>query len=189
MANVCLPQKGLWKVKVKGFNLPTGNAQPYSLVSSHSFLPFCPVWPPDICDLIPALCPPYDICDRFPWICEAIKVPDVIIRDDIWIVDPSVPQPIDEICKYVIDCPGCGGSSWEYCPGWDMRVGGLPEDVKVSIINEYGSIVFEDTSNRTSRQLKIEKGLPGQRYYILFTDNEGNPYKESMRLTINSKAE
>ena len=185
VATAFLPEQGFWKVRVKGYNLPIGNAQPYSLVSSHAFSAFCPLDPIPICELIPQLCPPFNVCDRWPWICEPrIEEFDLDIQDDIWFVDPRLPQPIDENCKYVIDCPGCGGSSWEYCPGWDMGLKGLPRDVKVSIINQYGKVVFEDFSGQDSRRLKIEKRLPGERFFILFTDREDNPFGEPIRVSI-----
>jgi len=188
MATMCKPQQGTWKIRVTGFNLPTGNSQPYSMVSSHPVNMFCFIPPPDICDLIPELCPPFDICDRIPWICEGlVEIPDIIIRDWEWIVDPQLPQPIDEICKYVINCPGCDGPGYEYCPGWEMGLEGLPRDVVVTVIDEYGNIVFEDNSGLSSRVLRMDRRLPGVRHYILFTDSRGMPFKDTLRLKIDSE--
>ncbi len=187
MVSVCLPKAGIWKAIVKGFSLPNGNAQPYSLVSSHD-IRICFFRPPikEFFEIIPL----GFICDRYPWVCD-IHIPrispDIIRIEDIWIVDPRAPYPIDEICKYVIDCPGCEGPGWSYCPGWRMTIDNLPRNANVVVFNQNGQILLTNTTNLPSRTLQIKQQRPGDQQFLLITDPTGKPYPEKLKLRIGIK--
>lgn len=188
MVDICFPSAGVWRAVVRGHNLPNGNAQPYSLVSSHRIVRWC--WlPKNICDYFPRLCEPYepyDICRRYPWLClERIVVePPIRVVDERWIIDPREPVPVDEICKYVVDCPGCDGPGWAYCPGWKMVIDKVPADAIVTLINQHGKVLMIDETKLSSRNLVLKRQIPGEQYYLLFTDSKGNPYHDELELSL-----
>jgi len=186
MANAFLPGAGTWRAEVSAFALPTGNTQPYSLASSHPIRPFCPIGPGDICVRYPWLC--FDIvpnvCDRWPQVCEPIELPDRPPVGGPWIIDPRVPTPIDEICKYVLDCPGCEGRGWALCPGWEIAIDNLPPDAVVTIFTREGTIVAADTIRATSRVLRVDRGRAGEQYLIAFANRDGNPYPSMLKLRL-----
>ncbi|KPJ83495.1 MAG: hypothetical protein AMS17_17470 [Spirochaetes bacterium DG_61] len=190
MTSVYLPESGIWRAVVRGCNLPTGNAQPYSVVSSHNIHSWCYFGIIDFCKKFPHLCKPIDICERYPWVCDFTKIdiPDITFIDDIWFVDPRKPVPVDEICKYVIGCPGCRGSSWSYCTGWRMDIQQLPIDATISIINQDGKTLVEDKSGLTSRTLLLKRQHPGDQYFLLITDPKDNPYPKKLKLRIGIKS-
>ena len=68
-----------------------------------------------------------------------------------------------------------------------MQISNVPADVNVTIINDLGKLIFQDKSGLSSRKLEINKRLPGERHFILFTDEKDNPYKENLRLSIDVK--
>jgi subtilisin family serine protease len=181
MANVYLPKSGTWKVIVEGFDLPEGNAQPYSLVSSHNFGDWCLSATGFI-----------NICDLHPWLCRGRQkdIPDIIIgvEKDFFVIDARRALPVKEICKYVLDCPGCeGGSGWSYCAGWKMDMDFLPEDVIVTVFDQKGVERLVDKTGRAKRTLQIDKQLPGDQFFLLFTDKKGNPYPEKLKVKLELK--
>lgn len=175
MVQICYPKAGIWKARITAFHLPIGIAQSYSLVSSHPISDWC------IGDFEPSF------CDRYPWFCDpmiALAAVKFLKEYGRWVIDPRVPVPVDEICKYVIDCPGCKGAGWAYCPGWRMAIDELPTDVNIVVINMFGAIILEDKNKLTSRTLHIERIRPGDQHFILFTDSKGNPYSGKLELII-----
>jgi subtilisin family serine protease len=188
MVNVCLPKAGIWRAVVRGFNLPNGNTQPYSLISSHHINWWCLLPPPPICKIFPWMCRQINICAKYPWICDPVFEFDPIIpRDGIFEIDLRKPFPIDEICKYVLNCPGCSGSGWSYCPGWQMDIDRVPYDAVVTIINQFGEILFEDKTMSSSRTLQLKQQRPGEEYFLNVIDLKGNPYPNKMNLKLGFK--
>ena len=188
MVSVPLPQAGTWRVTVTAHSLPTGNAQPYSLVTSHRFL-FCyPPGPFKICDLFPWLCRPLNVCQRYPWLCHPEYIKDPVFDRGSWVIDPREPLPIDQICKYVVNCPGCGGPGWAYCPGWDVMMDQLPADAIVTVFDDRGRVVARDSSHAASRTIRVERREPGTRYFAMFTNRGGVPYPRELRLRFDLKA-
>ena len=145
LAEVNLPESGEWRIRVRGFNLPNANAQSYSLVSSERIKPIC-LTGPDI--VVP-------ICERYPWICGGIPEIGPIVP-----IDWQRPVPIDEICKYALDCPGCESARpGAYCPGFRFQVEGLPRDARITVFDGSGRIVR--TASGTTPSIIIEKREPG----------------------------
>lgn len=182
MVSVCLPKAGLWRAIVRGFSLTIGNAQPYSLVSSH-----------DITTCYFIIPPPYlreyreiYIGPPLPW---GFDIPHFIpdIDQERWIIDSGAIVPINEICKYVIDCPGCEGSGWSYCPGLRMKIENLPRDANLVVFNQDSKILLTNTTNLPSRTLQIKQQRPGDQQYLLITDRTGKPYPEKLNLRIGIK--
>lgn len=180
MVSVCLPKAGLWRAIVKGFSLPEGNAQPYSLVSSHDIIRCFFILPPIFRE--------YYEYERYPWP-WVYDIPRIIpdINQDRWIIDSGAIVPIDEICKYVIDCPGCEGSGWSYCPGWQMKIDNLPRDANIVVFNQDSKILLTNTTNLPSRTLQIKEQRPGEQQFLLITDPTGKPYPEKLKLRIGIK--
>ena len=174
MANVFLPQSGTWTAQVTASALPNGNTQAFSLVSSHE-REFCVFFEPvDICDILPSLC-------EF----VIVEWPIFTVADSLWIFDPRFPVvPIDKICQYVLDCPGCGGRGWEYCPGWNIQIDLLPKDAIVMLYNHEGEIILIDDNPGPARRIEFEKPIPGEQYFILITDSNKQPYKRDLNLNI-----
>lgn len=190
MVSVCLPKAGIWKAKVKGFNLPNGNAQPYSLVSSHDILAWCPFIADiyKICKVYPWLCVPFDLCKRYPQLCDfKVLEPEIIYIEEMFIINPKDPFEIDEICKYVIDCPGCEGPGWAYCPGWQMRIENLPRDANIIVFNQDSKILVMNTTGLPTRDVPIKKRMPGEQQFLLITDRTGRPYPGKLKLRIGIK--
>ncbi len=180
MVTVCLPMAGIWKVRVKGFSLPRFNIQPYSLASSHKMQKygiFCFIFP--------------NLCERFPWVCDPVSIDrkfEFKVVDKTWIIDTKVPIPIDEICKYVIDCPGCKGKSWALCPGWEIDFHKLPKETIVTIFNQKGKIIIQNKNRGTSRKIQVKNTVPGDEYFIIFTDREEKPFKEPLEINLDIRS-
>lgn len=185
MASVFLPTPGQWRIRVTAGSLPTGNTQSYSLVTSDEISTLCLIGPVDICSRYPWICPRFEICDRYPWICTGLpEIPEFTIVDSLWNIDTRIPIAVDEICKYVIDCPGCGGSGWSYCPGWDVAITRLPPDAIVTVFDDRGAIVAADSARAPTRRLRIDRRRAQDRFFVLITDRQGEPFGERLRLGI-----
>ena len=168
MANVPLPAAGEWKVRVRAFNLPNANAQPYSLASSHAFN--------QICRTGPIIVVP--ICERLPWVCRG-RFERIPVEGFDW----RRPVPVDEICKYVLDCPGCEGvRPGAYCPGWRMNMKNLPRDARVMVFDEAGRIV--DRASGPEPSIIFDKRAPGAERFIVITDPRGRPYRQQPKPRI-----
>ncbi|UCE61030.1 MAG: S8 family serine peptidase [Phycisphaerales bacterium] len=170
----CRPRPGVWKVKVTGHNLPNGNTQPYSLVSSHPIR--------DVCfEIVAGICRRY----HYRWLCvKGRKLPErIFVREEMeWVINPEEPVPIDEICKYVIDCPGCDDPAWGYCDDWMMQIKQVPVDAAVIIFNQKGKILVKDTRRSGTHALRMSRIRPGDQSYLLITDPEGMPYQEMLKV-------
>lgn len=177
MASVPLPMPGYWKVRVRAHTLPNGNVQPFSLVSSHDF-----VYRPLQC--FPKFVGP--ICKRFPWICKDYPFTRIVKKGASWIVPPKEPVFVPEICKYVsgLNCPGCEGQGWKYCPGWQLRFDHLPPEAVVQLIDDKGNIVQRDASRKSTRILRLKQRLPGDTFAVLFTDDRNSPYSKPLKIGI-----
>lgn len=164
MANVPLPESGEWKVRVRAFSLPNANSQSYSLATS---LPF-----KTVCNIGPIVIAP--ICQLYPWMCDG--------RWKWWPpkggIDWRVPVPVNDICKYVIDCPGCervGPNS--YCPGWQVDIKGLPRDARVTVFDEVGR-VFGTVRKGPNHTIKISERRPNSERFIFVSGPDGKPFKK-----------
>jgi len=184
MVTVNDPEAGEWKVTVRGFRFTNGNAQSYSLVTSHDIYMYCGSLPPTLCDIRPWLW----ICDGFREFDPLPHPPFERIGPEDWVIDTRVPIPVDEICKYVINCPGCEGPGWAYCPGWMFDFRGMPKDVVITVINDRGEVVVEDREGGASRSLVLKGHFPGDQHFLLFTDAKGNPYPRKLKVKMDIKS-
>jgi subtilisin family serine protease len=181
MASVPLPDTGRWRVRVSGHQLPLGGPQAYSLATSH------PIESPcirvDFCQRFPQLCPGRHICERYPWVCK-VDPGRIKIEGTRWKIDPGKPVPVDPICRYVVDCPGCAGGGRGYCPGWDIALTGLPRDVRVDVFNDRGEVVFENREKAGDRTLRIRRRRAGDQLFAIFTDAKGNPWSRPFEVGV-----
>ena len=171
LAEVCNPQPGLWKIRIRGFNLPLGTGQKYSMVSSHPVSKFCFL----------------DICALFPWICDGVFTPGITLEPfdkDMFRIDPKFPIPVDDICKYVLNCPGCEGPGWKLCPGFEIVMNKIPQNVKVSLVDQNGSLIIERRPSETDLVLPVPDFKPHDQFFLIFSDFENRPLKESLELGI-----
>lgn len=171
MASVFLPAAGTWRVRVKAKSLPNGNTQRYSLAASHQFRTYCGRG---------------TLCQLFPWICVEAVV-DVVLDPGVKFVDgdrfvivPNDPVPVDRICQYVIDCPGCDGPGWSYCPGFRIEMDELPPDVVVTLITSEGEVMARDAGGAKTRVLTADRITPGDEPFLLFTDAKNEPYGKEL---------
>lgn len=165
MASVPLPIAGRWKIRVRAFNLPNANAQPYAIASSQRVNQFCGVVVP--------------ICKRFPWICSTYDP----IDDPIFPVDWRRPVPVDDICRYVINCPGCGAiRSDRFCPNWQMRFDNIPRDARITVFDDNGEIRSRLKPGETT--VDIEQRKVGTEQFIAITNPNGKPYDHPLKPNI-----
>jgi subtilisin family serine protease len=181
MASVCSPEHGVWRVVVDaGYRLCLGTSQPYSLVSTHEFLTWCPVEP--LCERYPWICPSMEICSGYPWICRIAEPKEIEIKDRLWSVDPTGPTPISQFCRFGFDCPTCEGKSWRFCPGWEMELRGVPEGLGIVVFDQKGQIIQEidpPEMHEPNRVIRVENTRPGQDFFLGFVDRSGNPFPDA----------
>ena len=163
LASVPEPEAGRWFVKVRGFQIPNANTQAYSLASSHPIWSFCPTRP-SVGQI--------DICKQFPKLCR-IRLKQPVLPGPDW----TQPVPLPELCKYVLNCPGCkdvGDNG--LCPNWKMSFGGLPQGAKIIVSDEKGNVI-----NQSSRvnAVKITDIRPGESRYVSIVDRNGRPYRKA----------
>lgn len=174
MITVCSPNSGRWRINITGFNLPNGNSQKYSLASTHDLQGYINIGI-------------YNICERFPILCIIDEIyPPIKVIDDIWKIGPKNPIiSVDEICKYVLDCPGCG-SFWNKCPGYEFEVRGLPSNAIITLVNSDGDIIATEKQNQQKHQIKTGPITGGQNLFMIITDKNNLPLKQFLDLKIKS---
>lgn len=116
MVSLCDPDPGYWRIRVRAHSLPHGLPQRFSLVSSRPF---------GICLS--------QICDIIPWICNPGDGPFFTRIDDEFEIPPQTRVPVDDICRYVLNCPGCEQA---LCPGWEMIISGVPVESTVHVVSQ-----------------------------------------------------
>jgi subtilisin family serine protease len=174
-ASEATPASGRWRIRISGGSLPLGRSQGYSLATSH---------PVRFCFFEPA-----PICQRYPWICRGV-IEKWHVKRPPWpeiIVMPEEPVPLDPICRYVLNCPGCEGSPRERCPGFDVRLAGVPEDAVAIVFDDRGNAVSVDEGGRAERTIAVEKRLPGEQFFVAFADARGNAYPKPLHLKVASR--
>lgn len=183
MVTVPTPVGGVWQAVITGHELPFPG-QTYALVSSHPVLPFCllPETPvrgiclvfPEICSpkkfLIPKLAP---VCKSRFWFPRYFGIPKFIPKG--YLRFPTrVPVPIDDICKYVINCPGCEhGPAWQLCAGYQLNMRGLPGKAELIIFDERGEILDRDSGGSKIRTFDVPDHRPGERHFVLVVPRSG----------------
>jgi hypothetical protein len=76
---------------------------------------------------------------------------------------------------------------WLSCAPWLLEISGLPRDARVVLFDDEGHIVSVNDQKRTTRDIVIEKHLPGVRYTLAFADAERRLYPERLELGFRVK--
>jgi hypothetical protein len=127
----------------------------------------------------PELCPQRHVCARFPQICT--EKASVIPSKDVWRIGGGGAVPIPEICKYVVDCPGCEGPGFSYCPGWRVDVSGLPADVYAAAVNDDGQVIKERREGQL-RTIVVPRRRPVDDWHVMFTTAEGRAVEKGLEV-------
>jgi hypothetical protein len=149
--------------------------------------------PIDICEIFPGLCEHIYPCDKYPFLCDREIV---LAHREGLIIEfkhelDKVVIPIDKICKYVLDCPGCEATG--YCPEYQILFEEMPQQFDLTVYDSNGEIIVENLKRSTTKILKFEadKELkyflvvsPGRRskinekYLLPMEINTGRPSRE-----------
>jgi len=144
------------------------------------------VGPIDICDRYPKLCKQIYPCKKYPFLCER----DIVFPDrDGLIIEfnnalDNVIIPVDKICQYVLDCPGCSPSG--YCPGYNMLFEGMPQPFGLAVYDSKGKLVVKNVEETDSKalQFKADKRLD---YYLVVTPSKQSKVDMKYKLPLKIK--
>jgi len=176
VATVANPVPGLWQATVKGFNLPFGNVQPFSVASSHPLS--SPCMPEEGLRVVKE-----SLCNRFPEICaRKLDCQKLRIIQGRLVFPTRCPIALSEICKYVPHCPREQGPAWSPSQGFQMKMGGLPKDAVVVVFSDQGNLLAEDETLSDTRTLKVTQFVRGDRQFVFLTNKGHGPIEEELRL-------
>jgi hypothetical protein len=90
--------------------------------------------------------------------------------------------PVTNICKYVLNCPGCGQVG--LCTGYYFQFIGMPEPLAISVYSSNGDKINSEITNDKVKNVKF-RTKAGENYYLLIrqTDkaNLGKEYTFSIK--------
>lgn len=124
-------------------------------------------------------------CDRFPVFCDLRYDPPELINPPkpIFNFPRGGALEINEICKYVLDCPGCRDGV-RLCPGYNFRIKGLRKEVVLKIINGKGEVIAENNSPEAIRTINTGEISSDQHYFLLLLNKEDKLLEKPVRATI-----
>lgn len=131
------------------------------------------IGPIKLCDKYPMLCDKFLICKKNPFLCmDTVVFPydkglEFEFRDKL----DNVLVPINKICQYVLNCPGCDGSS--YCAGYNLVFEGMPQPFGLSVVDSNGKVVVENIKDSTTKRLSFTTAR-GLQYYLVITPAKGS---------------
>lgn len=166
MATVCRPASGNWTIRIRAHDLPNGNPQSYSLVSS---------LPLQVCS--------DDLSDLAPWICNSESGNPFSRSQDEFVVDPRGQVPVDTICRYIRNCPACAQAQ---CPNWEMVISGVPENSTVHVASQRGVQKSYDIGSDGVARVKFENVNIEDQLVLLFTKRGdiSSPLVDSFRCRV-----
>ncbi len=124
--------------------------------------------PFDICKKFPAICGVIYPCDKYPFLCQPrIIIPekDIIEVEFLHEFDQIV-LPLDKICQYVLDCPGCGPD--QLCPGYEFAFQEMPFESLVEVYNSNGEPVVKDPGMMRSKKIEF-RTQQNQKYFLVIS--------------------
>ncbi len=175
---------GTWQARVTGFAIIEG-PQRFSLVGN-SFR-VAHIGPIATCDRFPVLCKEaairVDLCKRYPKLCEpriAFPAPG---RIRIGFDDPrqKIALPLDRICQYAVNCPGCGSNT--LCPGYELQVESATAPLRVEVYSAKGRLMRRDASTKRDKRLAFQS-RPGEQYFIVFSPLPGTPPRTELEVGL-----
>jgi subtilisin family serine protease len=153
---VPFPAEGVWRVRVKGSNLPFGGSQKYSLASDYAvgtflFFSNAATVPPGA---------PADPCVEMPWSPSARALQFTFARGS-----PCAVVPFEPICRYVVNCRFC--ERFGLCPEIRLTLRQVPAFFGVSVRRRDGSTAARDDSGDPTRSLRWRLA-DGEKYGLFF---------------------
>ena len=121
-----------------------------------------------ICLKFPAVCGVIFPCDKYPLLClPRIIIPekDIIEVEFLHEFDRIV-LPLDKICQYVLDCPGCGPDG--LCPGYEFTFREMPFESDVEVYNSNGVVVVKDPGLMRSKKIEF-RTQRNQQYFLVIS--------------------
>ena len=139
--------------------------------------------PFDFCWRYPDFCRDIYRCDKYPFLCETRII--LLERDHLVIefrheMDKFV-IPVDDICRYVVDCPGCGPMG--LCPGYKIFFDDLPDAFGIEIFNSKGKILVKDLSDMRSKRIEF-RTIKDEKYFLVITPNKSTKIESMYRIPI-----
>jgi len=143
--------------------------------------------PRDICDRFPLLCNRIYPCKKYPFLCDRDIV--LVYREGLVIefkheLDKVV-IPVDKICQYVLDCPGCEPTG--YCPEYRMLFEGMPQQFGLAVYDSKGEIIVENITSSTTKTVRFDT-VKGLEYYLVVTPTKQSKIDEKYKLPLKINA-
>ena len=124
--------------------------------------------PVDLCDRAPRFCERVLDCKRHPFLCQpyetlpernAIKVK---FRNEL----DRIVVPLNDICLYVINCPGCAAGA--LCADFALRFTGMPDAFGMAIYDADGREVVRDDTDKKSKTIRFKREGK-ERYFLVLS--------------------
>jgi hypothetical protein len=74
--------------------------------------------------------------------------------------------PLDKICLYVLDCPGCHDVG--LCPGYDLMFTEMPDNFGLEIFDSKGTSIIREMNGKRSKRLKL-RTREDETYFIVIS--------------------
>jgi len=143
--------------------------------------------PFDLCDRYPRFCAYLLPCKKYPFLCTR----DIVLPDKEGLIIEfsheldKVIIPIDKICQYVLNCPGCGPSG--YCPEYIMFFEGMPQPFELAVFESSGNMIVENVKEITSKTIQFTANKRLQ-YYLVVTPTKQTKFNVKYKLPLKIKA-
>lgn len=139
--------------------------------------------PVDICDRFPQLCDRIFPCKKYPFLCDR----DIVLpyRDGLVIkfgheLDRVV-IPVDKICQYVLDCPGCGSS--KYCPEYNIQFKEMAQPFGLAVYDSKGNVIVKNILNHTTKIIQFDT-VKELEYFLVITPTKQSKIHEKYQLPL-----
>ena len=140
----------------------------------------------------PIIIGPIDICERYPYLCDIIYecvLCDIFtyrVFDDTIIVEfdeyfEKAIIPVDKICLYVIDCPGCDPTG--LCVEYDFILEGMIDQLDLLVYNSKGEIITRGKSFDEYMEVQF-KTSRAEKYFLVLKPSRDMKLGIEKTLTI-----
>ncbi|UCF05900.1 MAG: hypothetical protein JSV33_02360 [bacterium] len=119
-----------------------------------------------ICLRYPYICRVIYPCDKYPFLCE----PYVVLHEEELLkfkfrheLDRVI-IPVEKICQYVIDCPGCGPRG--LCAGYEFYFKNMEEPFGIEVFNSQGKSVVSNMRDIRDKKIAFRTSRD-ERYFLV----------------------
>jgi hypothetical protein len=140
------------------------------------------------CKKYPFICrKPIIPCEKYPFLCKPYLVipgqngPIFEFRHEM----DKIVIPLDEICLYVVDCPGCHDVG--LCPGYDIGFIEMPEAFGIEVFNSMGRSIFKDTTAKLNKRLSF-RTRKEETYFLVISPGKGTKIKRKYEIPMKVSA-